>query len=146
MSKLLSDAMKEMLSDFKSGVQDYTVNGKCIECGSCCSRYLPMTMDEIKQVRTYIKKHNIKRQMHGANVLSMPQLDYLCPFLDDTKEKHKCTIYEARPMICKRFICNRWEEKRNPDKKRGLLPVDVTETFFPKTETPWDKERIAFYK
>ena len=141
-------SMQEMLQDFHNGVYDFTENGKCIECGSCCSKYLPLSMKEINHIRQYIKKNNIKRQYHGSNVLAAPTRDYLCPFLDDTKANHKCTIYEIRPLVCREFVCNKWND--NCEGKlsgRGLLPVDVTATFFPKKNTSWpDEERIIFYK
>lgn len=132
----------EMLEDFKNGVYDFTKDGKCIGCGACCSRFLPMSQREIDTIKKYIKRHNIKKQMHGVNVLAVPSLDFMCPFLDDTKQDRKCTIYEVRPLVCKKFICNC---KLRPDKEivnAKLEPVDVLETFFPEDNT-WPIEELV---
>lgn len=135
--------ISEMLDDFKSGVYDFTKDGKCIQCGACCSRYLPLSQKEIKQLKTYIEKHNIKRQNHGVNVLAAPTLDLVCPFLDDTKPDHKCTIYEVRPLVCKTFICNGWDKHRPKLGGDNYIPVDVTETFFPGEVKNWLNDELA---
>ena len=45
----------------KSGVvYDFTDNGKCSNCGSCCTCNLPLTEQEIVIIKRYIKQHNIK--------------------------------------------------------------------------------------
>lgn len=79
---------------------DYTNNGKCSNCGRCCSNLLPLTDDEIVRIKKYIKKHNIKKQVH--NVLE--KIDMNCPFRDEINKK--CLIYEIRPEICRQFMCN----------------------------------------
>lgn len=122
----------EMIEDFKSGVYNYTDNGKCIECGSCCSRYLALNKREINTIREYIKNHNIKQQKHAINVYAKPLMDWTCPFLDDTKPNHKCTIYPVRPLICREFKCDCWSkiDRDNKIYKNNLRAVDVTELFF----------------
>jgi Fe-S-cluster containining protein len=99
-------SIAEMLNDFSNGTYDLTDNGKCTECGSCCSNYIPLTEEEIKEIRRYIKVHNIKECKHGVAIpLAQPILDMTCPFLDDSKPNHKCTIYPARGYICSSFTC-----------------------------------------
>lgn len=85
-------------------VTDFTINGKCSNCGKCCSNMLPMSEAEIKRIKDYIKKHNIKEQRHNA----MVGVDMTCPFRDDANQK--CTIYNIRPAICKQFMCNHTTE------------------------------------
>lgn len=102
----------DLLSSYNRDLYDYTRNGKCCGCGSCCGRILPVTVDEINTIRQYIKKHGIKKQVHTLNVLSQEQIDFVCPFLDNSKPNKKCTIYEVRPFICRDFLCARG---RQPD-------------------------------
>lgn len=81
-------------------VKDFTCNGKCSNCGQCCTDFLPLSRKEVKRIKAYIKKHRIKEQRHNA----LMKTDLTCPFRDETNKK--CLIYEVRPDICKTFICN----------------------------------------
>lgn len=125
--------LEDLINDCKSGVFNYTDNGKCIECGNCCSRYLAMNQKEINTIKAYIKRHGIEQQKHSVFVLSKAVFDATCPFLDDSKPNHKCTIYPVRPLICREFKCDKWHEIDRINKlyKANLHPVDVTEIFFP---------------
>lgn len=96
---------EEMQRDFQSGVYNLTDNGKCTGCGGCCSNLLPMTDEEIAIIRKYIKRNGIKEHKHLVP-LKKPSIDITCPFLNDSKSKDKCTIYEVRPAICRCFICS----------------------------------------
>jgi len=124
--------LAEMQEQFRNGTYDLTDNGKCTQCGQCCSNLLPMTDEEISVIRKYIKRHHIKEHRHFLP-LAEPTVDMTCPFLNDSKKTEKCDIYEVRPKICRDFICCR----------NGLEPfdiewalkaevVDVRETFFGK--------------
>lgn len=95
---------EEMVKQFNNGTYDLTENGKCTQCGGCCSNLLPMTEKEIEVIRKYIKKNRIKEHKHFLP-LAEPTIDMTCPFLNDSKEKEKCDIYEVRPHICREFIC-----------------------------------------
>lgn len=86
-------------------VTNYCKDGKCSECGECCTRNLALNTYEINTIKAYIKKHNIQQQKHVVNVYAEKMFDAVCPFLDDTKSNHKCTIYPVRPLICREFIC-----------------------------------------
>lgn len=92
--------------DVEHGNYDNTINGVCSECGECCSNRLPMSQKEINQIKIYIKEHNIVEQKHGVFALAKASIDLTCPFLDDTKKIHKCTIYPVRPQVCKEYICS----------------------------------------
>ena len=124
--------VETMLNDYKSGIYNFCKDGKCSECGNCCSRYLAMNQKEINTIKAYIKKHNIEQQKHALFVYKDPHFDATCPFLDDTKPNHKCTIYEVRPLICREFKCDCWQNINRESKlyKANLHPVDVTELFF----------------
>ena len=103
--------IEQMLNEFSDGTYDLTDNGKCTQCGQCCSNILPMTEDEISVIRRYIKKHHINGHKHILP-LAKQTLDMTCPFLDDSKPNEKCDIYEVRPRICRDFICD--PEQRPP--------------------------------
>ena len=85
-------------------VTDNTKNGKCSNCGQCCSNCLPLSDTEVKRIKAYIKKHKIKEQRHNA----MVGVDMTCPFRDEANRK--CLIYEIRPAICRQFVCNHTHE------------------------------------
>lgn len=87
----------------KLGITDFTCNGKCSNCGQCCGDILHLSHREIKRIREYVKKNKIK-----ATPKIMFAIDNTCPFRDN--ENKKCKIYEVRPDICRKFICNYTEE------------------------------------
>ena len=123
--------LEQVRKDMERGVYDLTNNGKCTQCGKCCSNILPMTDEEIEVIRKYIKKRGIKEHKHMIP-LAVPALDMTCPFLDDSKPNEKCTIYEVRPAICKYFICSEphgaLKYKKMREEVRNL--VNVREVFF----------------
>lgn len=124
------------MNDAKNGVTNFCKDGKCTECGNCCSRYLAMSNKEINTIRQYIKKHNIKQQKHAIHIYAIPLMDATCPFLDDTRPTHKCLIYEVRPLICREFKCDTWYsiDTTSPLFRSKLHPCDVTEIFFGKEQ------------
>lgn len=108
-------SFEEMQRDMANGTFDLTCNGKCTGCGGCCSNILPMTEDEIRTIRNYIKRYSIKEQKRLLPTVN-PNLDMTCPFLDNSKKCNKCMIYEVRPRVCRDFIC---DPKQRP-------PVDLS--------------------
>lgn len=124
--------LQQAFDDMEHGVYDFTEDGKCSTCGACCANYLPLSSSEIKEIKRYIKKHHIKEQKHFAPTMN-PTLDFTCPFLDDSKEKDKCTIYSVRPKICSVFQCDQPPSKIKDNKEmfwRTRKPCDMRETFF----------------
>lgn len=85
-------------------VIDKTLNGKCSNCGECCSDLLPLSDEEVIKIKKYIKKHHIKEQRHNF----LQGVDLTCPFRDEANRK--CLIYDIRPAICKQFMCNHTQE------------------------------------
>lgn len=81
-----------------NAVTDYTINGKCSNCGECCADLLPLTKKDVKRIRQYIKRHNIKPRVAQADI------DMICPFLNMS---NKCMVYPVRPLICKLFKSDR---------------------------------------
>ena len=112
---------------------DYFIDNKCSECGNCCTRYLPLSNKEINQIKAFIKRKGIKQQIHCVNVLASKAFDMLCPFLDDTKPNHKCTIYKVRPLVCKEFTCRNYIRGISPTNKLLNEPrkkTDLVDIFF----------------
>ena len=123
--------LKETLDDMKSGVYDFTKDGKCTGCGSCCSNLLPMTKKEVDEIRRYVKKNNIC-EIHYLFPIATPVLNMTCPFLDLSKGKDKCRIYSVRPSVCRGFSCNK--EVRDKSKIQfgagNIRIINVREEFF----------------
>lgn len=86
-------------------VQNNTINGKCSNCGECCTEYIPLTANEVSTIRIYLKNHpEIKEQEHVyGNTIHV-----LCPFRDQVQKR--CNIYPVRPAICRLFVCNQTED------------------------------------
>ena len=84
---------------------NYCIKGQCSNCGSCCTELIPLTNDEVKLIRAYVKEKNIKQYSkiffeHEGKI----SVNLMCPFRDF--ENKKCRIYEVRPKICRLFKCN----------------------------------------
>ena len=91
-------------------------NGKCSDCGNCCSNCLPLTQAEIKVIKKHIRKNHILPEQHT-------------PFRDEINKR--CKIYEVRPAICKFFKC---DGKFGQTNGLGIMKlVDVRKTFYPNT-------------
>ena len=88
---------------------DFTVDDKCSGCGACCADLLPLSDAEVRRIKAYVKKHNIKEQRHTILV----ETDLTCPFRDDANQK--CLIYPIRPAICRSFVCN-----KKPDENTAI--------------------------
>lgn len=115
---------------------DYTVNGKCSNCGQCCSNCLPLSDAEVKRIKVYIKKHKIKEQRHNV----MVGVDMTCPFRDERNKK--CLIYEIRPAICREFMCNHSHD----DIMKAKLDIHKTNrVVFMRTEFFGNKEDSEFW-
>lgn len=89
-------------------IKDNTINKKCSRCGECCGIFIPITDEEIKIIKNYVKQKNIvpEDRVNDNNV------ELRCPFFN--VKEYKCNIYEVRPFVCRDFICSRknWKEKR----------------------------------
>ena len=122
--------LESVQKDMADNIYNFCKEGKCSQCGSCCSNLLPMSQKEIDVIRRYIHKKHIKECQHIAPTTAT--YDMTCPFLDTDKSCEKCRIYPVRPEICKKFICdNEQRAKRNRKlikQTRGI--VDVRKEFF----------------
>ena len=124
----LPSGIREFIAQLLSGtIHDFTRKGTCSKCGECCSNFLPLSASEIFRISLYLSEHHILPMplIRGKYVYAET-----CPFLDAHK---RCLIYEARPLICKAFKCNK-KAPNNKYLKLLLLEdrtcVDVRHTFF----------------
>ena len=85
-------------------VIDLFVNDECSKCGSCCSRFLPISDKEIKNIKKYIKNKKLKIVPAYQKTCLSEVINGNCPFLDLDAE-NKCQIYPVRPAICKIYSC-----------------------------------------
>jgi len=75
-------------------------------CSFCCHHDIPTYTEEVAIIVEYCRKHNIaidKNHLLRQNKLSINKLLHsdvsACVFLKD----NECTIYEARPIICRSY-------------------------------------------
>jgi Fe-S-cluster containining protein len=99
----------------------FTLDGKCSNCGRCCSNVLPVSNHEIKVIKAYMKKHHITEACFPENDVHIRT----CPFRDN--EKKRCVIYLVRPVICQVYQCDKCPQNGI---KRKLSVVDMAQTFF----------------
>lgn len=97
--------LEQVSKDMENGTYNMTDNGKCTQCGNCCSNILPMTNKEIDAICKYIKRYHIKEFKHRIPFAN-PIADMSCPFLNTDKNTKRCMIYEVRPNICRQFSCD----------------------------------------
>ena len=105
-------SFEEFLRDMKHGVYNFTDNGKCTCCGNCCTALLPVTKEELKIIKRYIKRKHIKPVVHSGKV----DIDLTCPFRNDVEKK--CNVYEVRPAICRDFKCDKPQKMINGTKEK----------------------------
>ena len=108
--------LDEVRRNMNDGVYDYTKYGECVGCGQCCTSLLPVSHKELKEIKRYVKKHNIKPCDHttGVPLMKKPDFDLTCPFRDNNERK--CTIYKIRPQICRSFKCDKPKKQIEIDK------------------------------
>jgi Fe-S-cluster containining protein len=110
---LAFDELLKLSKDMESGILDFTIDGHCSNCGSCCGNFLPISAKEIKTIKRYIQKKGIKEQIHRFPTAEA-MLDFSCPFHSESEKR--CLIYEVRPAICRDFQCDKPRKKIKADK------------------------------
>lgn len=81
-------------------------NGEhCSDCGECCTDFIPLSKNEVRIIKRYIKDNNIPEQVYQDK----DNLDVRCPFYVKDSAKH-CSIYPVRPQVCRGFKCCLSEE------------------------------------
>lgn len=100
------------LSRMNPSVTDFTEDGHCSGCGSCCSDFLAVSKEEIERIRVYVVNHHLKEHITLVNPGIF--MDCTCPFRDNVHKK--CDIYPVRPQICRCFQCDQEMELINSNK------------------------------
>ena len=121
--------MKSGFEGLKGKVTDFTVNGKCSQCGECCSNLLPLSEYEIKRIHQFVTKKNIMPHVNNFPTKSAT-IDMSCPFRNN--KKRICEIYKIRPLICQVFQCNK---QASPEEgvlfaREPRILVNMREEFF----------------
>lgn len=114
---------KEIINKFVNGnysCTDNTCNGRCSRCGECCGAILPLDQEDINIIQDYIVKNKIFPQKH---ILVMEQ-KWQCPYYNGNKEKG-CSIYEARPKICRIFKCDKIPNYEDLLTVKKSIPIDM---------------------
>jgi Fe-S-cluster containining protein len=76
-------------------------NERCRECGGLCCRSfasVQISWDEYQRLKS-LGAGRLQLSLFGPHRL---EIDYDCEFLADGR----CSIYEQRPEICRRFVCS----------------------------------------
>lgn len=80
----------------------------CSRCGKCCSEPVGMLGREAIAIARHLgipasefRARYVERQRERW--LQLRQVEDRCPFLERDGEIHKCSIYEVRPEVCRRF-------------------------------------------
>lgn len=75
--------------------------GNCSRCGECCAATLPITENEEKKIREYIKANKVEPEFFQKG----NDINLQCCFYD--RENKICKIYEVRPSICRTYKCDK---------------------------------------
>lgn len=105
-------------------IKDYTKQGKCSQCGMCCSNFLTLYPHEITKLRELASKPDTEGSIKHIG----GRFWFTCPFLMIKDENSTyCGIYEDRPHVCRVFKCNRprCHELVNEMHKDGGILVDI---------------------
>lgn len=81
------------------------INGRCSQCGECCGHLLPLSRADIKQLKRYIRKHKKVLYTPREQAVLISELLISCPFLLLDKKEERCSVYPARPAVCRLFDC-----------------------------------------
>ncbi len=121
-------------------IKNFCVNGKCSQCGQCCTNLLPMSDSEVNRIHRYMKRHHIEQHFQKT-LVEIGSTDLTCPFRDNKNKR--CLIYEVRPEICKQFIC--CEDQNKSFRNRDKILRDNRHTVFCRTEFFGNTEDIDWF-
>lgn len=80
--------LESVQKGMKDNIYNFCKDGKCSQCGNCCSNLLPMNRKEVDAIHRYIRKNHIKECRHLLPTVNRPY-DMTCPFLDTDKSCEK---------------------------------------------------------
>lgn len=130
------EKMQKILRDkIENTILDYSTGGECSRCGRCCSNLLSMTLEDVHRIRDYLQTHSII-PAPPARPDRFRDIPFdSCPFCNLSEKEATCMIYNARPAICRKFLCNADILAKQYDINGDLVPdsigqVDCRKTFF----------------
>lgn len=74
-------------------------NFNCIRCGLCCAPSVTPTEKDVRR----IEKHLGKSREFFLENNSLKKVNGYCMFLKNERGENICSIYNARPSICRRW-------------------------------------------
>jgi Fe-S-cluster containining protein len=118
------EELQGAIHDMTTGYTCKCVNGKCSNCGECCTDMLPVSERELQRIRQYAAKRKLSEH-HSAPTLVIQKsfVDLSCPFRNPMTRR--CDIYDVRPEICRAFVCTKSEEQAIADRDRITLDKRV---------------------
>ena len=117
--------LKEIMEKFANGKYkpiNLTCNGRCSKCGECCGNILPIDQEDLEKIKDYVLKNRILPQ---KQILVMKQ-KLQCPYYTGNREKG-CSIYMARPKICRIFKCDEIPGYEQFLTLKDTIPVNMWE-------------------
>ena len=130
------EKMQKILRDkIENTILDYSTGGECSRCGRCCSNLLSMTLEDVHRIRDYLQTHSIIPAAPARPDRFRDIPFDSCPFCNLSEKEATCMIYNARPAICRKFLCNADILAKQYDINGDLVPdsigqVDCRKTFF----------------
>jgi Fe-S-cluster containining protein len=107
----------------------------CLRCGKCC--FVDLTAyaqkEDFDRWRAENRQDILDMIEHrhliwaGDRMISAETGDYPreCPFLSNSEDSWLCSIYETRPLVCRKYhpgsseLCPQWKVKAKPGVCRG---------------------------
>ena len=60
--------LESVQKGMKDNIYNFCKDGKCSQCGNCCSNLLPMSGKEVDAIHRYIRKNHIKELREMQNL------------------------------------------------------------------------------
>ena len=104
-------------------------------CGTCCEHFVPdITEAEANYLALYIIENKREEEVQRRFLDFQEDSEGPCP-LYNKDDEHHCSVYEARPLICRLFGSSCFVNKEDRpmfrhcrwnDSDRDLAPSDIT--------------------
>lgn len=84
----------------------------CQKCASCCMCIVeaPVTFDDITRLSEGLgvsyKDVSYGMLFHDENTTYLNQEHGCCNALSNSNGNYRCNVYEHRPEVCRKFVCN----------------------------------------
>jgi len=109
-------------------LKDFTKDGVCSRCTACCTDFIPLTFQEVYEIREFMKTHPVERTIRQDRATG--DIVMSCPFLNGDGD---CQIYEVRPGICRSFLCSRPLAELEDEKTVANIKAGYNSGYRPRT-------------